>query len=95
MATGSGIQALNQYGGLTLVCDDDSFARLYALVRAEVAGEHSADVRFISIRKASLERESPKPMTWWEVANFALCLVASGVVNVFGVIGLYKWWTCP
>jgi hypothetical protein len=90
MVTGDRVEVRNEYGGVSVVCDDDSFARVHAAVRHEVGGDTCADARFISIRRVSCEGKAPR-FTWWLLANVVVCVTVSGAIQVFGVIGLYKW----
>jgi hypothetical protein len=93
----NGIEVRFEYGGMTLVCDDEAFVR----VRDRIATEPTiADViaqrpdassaRFIRVHQASAEAPSQGP-GWIELVPAILASCFSGVVFIVGLVTIVQW----
>jgi len=94
---GNGIDVRFEYGGMSLVCDEEAFGRLREIIATEVdltdavpGRRHASNVQFISVSRISAERRS-KGLRWIELVQLALASCVSGTVFIVGVVTIFQW----
>jgi hypothetical protein len=93
------VQGKFQYGGLTLTCDESTFARLrnniceLAAVSA-ILGDSNAisQIRFITIRSASLNDDvTPSRPAWFLILLQTIAICLSGLATIIGFATIAQW----
>jgi hypothetical protein len=93
----NGIEVRFEYGGMTLICDDEAFVRVRHLIVTEATvadaiarRSDASSVRFIRVHQASAE-SPPQGPRWIELVPAILASCFSGVVFVVEFVTIVKW----
>jgi hypothetical protein len=94
---GDGIKVQFEYGGMSVDCDEETFARLRAIIGADRAvvdavnrRSEATAIQFFSVRLASADRavDGPRPI---EIVQFVFAVGFSAVVHIAGFITIFRW----